>query len=325
MHIELHDLGAAPGTLVLDLEAYRDPAFGIPRRHGQVAVGEGGVRQAKAEGEQGLDLARVVPAVADQDTFLVRDHPARAREIAEPRLVREALREGHRQLARRADVAKQDIHQRRAGLLSWKPGVEHSGHLVEPGHDHGGAGGGDDDHLGIGGGRRAHDLVLPAGQRQRCPIRALGLVGHAVAHRHDHDVGAARDRGDLAQRILVGPLPEQLDRGADGAFVVFQAQIVRLAGDQLDLAGLEGRGVVAPVVDDQLAVEVEAGAVVGTEREHVEARLGWRKLAGPARREVILGQAGRGAGELPVEIHRGIETNQLGRAGSLLADEVFAK
>ena len=119
-------------------------------------------------------------------------------------------REGHWQFARRADVAKQDIHQRRAGLLPGEPGVEHGGYLVEPGHGHGRAGGGNAHYLGIGGGRRdtwswfalpgdASPSRKPAGpasppcgraarrrrrrRRDRCPCRRRGLPRPSRASR----------------------------------------------------------------------------------------------------------------------------------------------
>lgn len=93
-------------------------------------------------------------------------------------------------------------------------------------------------------------IVLPAGQRQRRAVEALGLVSHAVADSRNHDVRPARNLGHATDRILVRHLPQQLDRGADYALEVFQAQVVGLAAHQFHLCRLERRGMVAPVVDD---------------------------------------------------------------------------
>ena len=82
---------------------------------------------------------------------------------------------------------------------------------------------------------------------------------------------------------------------------------------------------VAPVVDDQLAVEVEARAIVGEQPERVQAGPGRRELAGPAHGKFILGQAWGRRSELPVEIHSGIHTNELGYSRALLPDEIFAQ
>ncbi len=97
--VDLHDFCASSRAGVFHLEAKADSTRGIPVGNRQVTVDEGCVGKSVAKREERLDLARVVPAVADQDALLVGDFAARAWKIAECGLVFQALGESHGQLA----------------------------------------------------------------------------------------------------------------------------------------------------------------------------------------------------------------------------------
>ena len=82
-----------------------------------LAVGECGVAEAMPEGEEGLDLAGVVPAVADEDSLVVLLIPDILAGTFHAGIftngvggdILKLYREGHRELARGVDLAEEDV------------------------------------------------------------------------------------------------------------------------------------------------------------------------------------------------------------------------
>ena len=74
-----------------------------------------------------------------------------------------ATREGNRQLARRSDVAEEDVSQGVTLLLTTIPALQHGRNLVEPGHQDRATAGYHHDGTWIGGDNRAHKQVLLVG------------------------------------------------------------------------------------------------------------------------------------------------------------------
>jgi hypothetical protein len=89
----------------------------------------------------------------------------------------------------------------------------------------------------------------------------------------------------LAARLVLG-LPEHLDARLAAPLGEFDLQLV-VAFVQLDGAGLLGHGMLAAVVDHDLAVHEEPRSVVGLGPEHRLAGLLEAEDAGPARVEVV--------------------------------------
>jgi len=110
--------------------------------------------------------------------------------------------------------------------------------------------------------------------------------------------------------------PAEGDLGAAEALIVFELDVVFLAGDEIDGAGEFGGGVRPPATEDELAVDPEAHAIIGFGVEGVAFGFGGFDFAGPARGESSGGDEGRWRFVVPVEVDGGVG------AGDGLAGEV---
>src|SRR5262249_26173007 len=99
--------------------------------------------------------------------------------------------------------------------------------------------------------------------------------------------------------------PEELRYRVADVFIIFDAHVVRAPSLQVDffhygpdLAGL----ISSPGIDQKLAVQIKAHAVIGHRAELVLARFRRRELASPANREAVFIYFGRGSAATPIEI-----------------------
>ena len=138
------------------------------------------------------------------------------------------------------------------------------------------------------------------------------VVSGEQALRGRGDAGLRADGGvKLAARDEAlrnaGAGPREAQAGGAEVVVVFEAEVVALAGGQVEVAG-DFRAVShAPGVADKFVAEPEARAVVGVEMEGELAGDGRFELSGPARAEVILLHAGNRLAHFPVEVDRLVE------------------
>ncbi len=127
-YVALHRLGAAHRARVRDTHMH---GVTVPRGCAQL---ERRVRQTMAEAEAGLDAARVVPAVADEQALAVSHLTTLAWIVRECGRVLEPYRNRRRQLARRRHVARQHIGQGVPPLFSGEPRLHDRGNIVGPRH-----------------------------------------------------------------------------------------------------------------------------------------------------------------------------------------------
>src|SRR5437868_10300849 len=105
--------------------------------------------------------------------------------------------------------------------------------------------------------------------------------------------------------------PEQLGLGGAGGVEVVHLDLVLLAGDEADRAAVLLHRVPGPVVNDGLAVDGQAYAVVGAGGEGVGLRVEGLHPARPAHGEVVGGHGGGGGVGAPVEVDGRVGTGGL--------------
>src|SRR5439155_21327665 len=134
-----------------------------------------------------------------------------------------------------------------------------------------------------------------------CVVRTLDA--HAVAYRRGR-AGRTLEielaRGDVLAELAVARPPEARER-VRRVVVELDLEIVFLAGDQIDRAGIFGRAVIGPVVDQWFAVDPETNAVVGRRVESIGAGISRLYLTRPSHREMIGRDAHVGHARSPVE------------------------
>src|SRR5260370_12193350 len=88
-----------------------------------------------------------------------------------------------------------------------------------------------------------------------------------------------------------------------GVMKILHADGVRMASLEMDERGHHASAVRVPIVDDFLSVEEEAGAAGGVYAQAIVALDGRDKLAGPAQRIILRGEARCGRNVVPFEIY----------------------
>ena len=88
------------------------------------------------KGEVRLHVRAVVSAIADEQAFVVSQHPSIGIGH-ENRRVSLGARDAQRQAPTRLCGAAQHVRQRLAERLAREPGLDDTGHVLGPGHQHG--------------------------------------------------------------------------------------------------------------------------------------------------------------------------------------------
>ena len=145
----------------------------------------------------------------------------------------------------------------------------------------------------------------------------------------DADGGGGFD--DLLRGAGAGP--EEVGLGGASGLVIIDLDGVGLAGDEVDGAVVGGGGVSGPIVDQRLAVDDDADAIVGDGGEGVGFGVSGTDAAGPFGGPVGAGEIGEaggggtgGAGAVPVGIDADIGAGEGGGAreggvGVVLAEQ----
>src|SRR5690606_12023002 len=94
---------------------------------------------------------------------------------------------------------------------------------------------------------------------------------------------------------------------ADAVVVVLELDVVLLAGFEGDLSGLLGHALVVPAIDDELAVDPEADAIVATGVEGVFLAVACFDLTGPADAEGVTVDAVHRAAHAPIEVDDAVD------------------
>jgi hypothetical protein len=204
--VDLNDLLAVDLASVLDLDRDFELAFSGDRGDGEVGHVEGRVRETMSEGPEGFGLRLLKVSVSDKDVFLVEGLAVRSRgdsesnvggrvgkafttggkNVVSPTCLCQCarppwdLRERQRQLARRVELAEQDVGKTATDIVSSIKGLDDGSGLLDPRHGHGGSRLVDDDGVGRYGQDGRNELVRGSGQargkRSECGL-ATSLVG----------------------------------------------------------------------------------------------------------------------------------------------------
>jgi len=96
------------------------------------------------------DLAGIVVAITDKDTFSIMYFAIFTRVVEKGRVVFNALRPGLGHTTGGIYIAKEYICNSITNFLATIPGLKHCRHFVRPFGNHGRGRGQDDNHIGIG-------------------------------------------------------------------------------------------------------------------------------------------------------------------------------
>ncbi|RML74959.1 hypothetical protein ALP82_05137 [Pseudomonas savastanoi pv. fraxini] len=299
-HVQLSDFRTANLAGVGQIEGHLDRriAHRNARRHFDVAVTERGVRQAVTERVERLDAFLLVTAITQHQVILVI-HVGQSvlivefREGSVSRVVFDVAFDTDRQLARRVDLAEQDLGQSLTTVLTRVEGMQRYRNLFDPVahlqtrtaiHGHHG--------VRVDLGDVLDQLVLELRQIEAV-VETFTFVFVAVTHGNHNGVIAGQVlRSVQRSRTQLHTYQATHGRQVTGATRVLELHIVRLASFQIDLGELwNGRRdavarqwLAVTVVDDFLAVDPQTHGAVGTNLEHLLAALGRGDLAGVANR-----------------------------------------
>jgi len=142
------------------------------------------------------------------------------------------------------------------------------------------------------------------------------------------DIGHGRRRIEiLLRRNLLGLAregPQQLNFRAAGVLVVFQLDVVTLAGHERNRrSGVADGRVLRPVVNQLHIIHPKAHTIVRPSREGVVAANGRFDRAGPADREVIGRDSSARSGGAPLEVDRFIRADSVHRSAQNCRFEVL--
>jgi len=136
--VQLHDLASGDGARVRHGDAQLGVARAGARRQGDLAVGEGRVAEAVAEGEE--HVARVARprevAVAHVEPVVV-DDLAHVPEGPRRRVRRGGLGEGLREFAARVRGAEEEVRERGAARFAREVHLQDGRDVADPGHGDG--------------------------------------------------------------------------------------------------------------------------------------------------------------------------------------------
>ncbi len=293
--VQLHDLVARTIARVADDTADRERAFTVDHTafDRKIRVLEGGVAQTETEREGGLP-GKIDIVIAAARRFVV--------------VVQRQLSFGHgesdRQSARRIVVAEQDIRHGVPALVARVPDVQHRIDVIDPVRHRDGTASDSDDCDRRPRGRDLPDqLGLMAGQRQ---ARAVAELAFLDARDDNGDVRITRGLDRLGNgRPPVRPhtrIPDQLQPRIARALEVLDAQVVGTARLERDLRQPHAVRPLAPVVDQQLAVQPQAVAIIALDAEPCETAGGYGQPARPARRVPVERDAAARRIQGPAEI-----------------------
>ena len=136
--VDLCNLGTRTCTSIREREVHLYGPCAVSRLgfHMEPVIGKARVGESIPEREERLNPELVVAPVADSESLTEVSDEVVSASILLWRRDRGALiatREGNRQLARRSDVAKQDVSKSIALLLAAIPALQHRRNPVEPG------------------------------------------------------------------------------------------------------------------------------------------------------------------------------------------------
>eukprot|EP00053_Salpingoeca_punica_P016010 m.149354 g.149354 ORF g.149354 m.149354 type:complete len:593 (-) comp16856_c0_seq1:683-2461(-) len=273
--VQLRNLPARPRARVRQREADQEVAAVDLQR----VVLERRVAQAKAKGERRLHAVRVVPAVADVQALVVLSLVVDARVLlhGEANLVLD-VREGDRQARARVDVAKQNIHQRKAHLLPrHEVGQDHR-HLVAPRRQDGPRRRHHHNRVVLRRSHRRDQRVAVLRQRQRRAVRALAGERAHKDNGQVHCAGQLRRVVRARARVAVDALVADARRDRPDACIARPGDGValRCAAEVGVLQEAGVRHVVVREVRAQLVLSAALAArvrVVGREALQVEAKV----------------------------------------------------
>src|SRR6185437_10573606 len=299
----------------------------------ETAVGEAGVAEAIAEGVE--RLAGEVAVGAALHGVVVEGWELRKRGV-----------EGEWEAAGRVVVAGEGFGDCGAAGFAGIPGFENGGGvLLRPVDSECAAVLQNDDERLAGGGDGFEKLLLHGGQLDAGTVaagEAFEMHGHlftfkggSEADEGDGQVGLSGGSDGLIAERSGGWLPGEVDAGRAGAVEVFEANGVRLRIVEVG-GGVKGRaalGGLAGILEDQLAVQVEAEGLVvlagiagvDADAEFVGAGSGWSEGSSPANGPVVALQAGYYADDfVPVEVDTAVGAREDGCPGEVGGCEVLA-
>src|SRR5690606_9167237 len=133
--------------------------------------------------------------------------------------------------------------------------------------------------------------AVAAGEAREVDLHLLALDVAGQPADEDDRIGAARGLHRLLERRLrAGQVPGQAHRRVALVLVVLQADVVGPAALELHLDRVRAQALgVLPAVEQQLAIQVEAEAVVGAGLEAIASAHRRQQLATPADAEAVVG------------------------------------
>jgi hypothetical protein len=160
-----------------------------------------------AEGEEGFDLARVMPAVSGEEPLAERRPPrppGRKGQVAGG--VGEAYGERLGEPAARLDPAEEHVGDGPATRFPGEPCLQDRGRPAGPRHRHRGAAA--DDHGDVRLDRQdgLDELVVGGRELEIGAVAALGLVTLGQAHEHDCQAGLPGEPACLRQQCVSRPV-----------------------------------------------------------------------------------------------------------------------
>ena len=217
-------------------------------------------------------------------------------------------REGNGEPAGRHVVSEQGFGDGISALLAGKPGFQNGRHMFPLPGNRDGTSGLQHQHDRSAGGTDGPDKrFLISGQIQRGAVQVFSAGVLIVTHADNGHIGLLRQMHGALEVFHLPDISEEYP-GSKVIIGILNAKTVGTAGFKMEGHRAPGRMFLAPAVEDQAAVHIQAHAVLGPETESaVEVRVR-RERAGPDNAE-HLGIDG-GAVHEPVEIHARIPLHE---------------
>jgi hypothetical protein len=102
--------------------------------HVESAILKGCIGKTMTKGEEGLGAPLAIPAIAHKDAFCIADtlSPTFIVVVGIAGVVFQTPFKRHRKLARRVDIAKENVAKSSASFLAREPGIDDGRHAVDP-------------------------------------------------------------------------------------------------------------------------------------------------------------------------------------------------
>ena len=215
-----------------------------------------------AEREEDLLLLPVVEPVSDEYSLRIFRFPFPARIRGECRSVFPCPEERDGEFSRGVDVSEEHVGKGVPLFLASEPGLDDPGDPVDPRHQYRRPRGNHHDGAGVRLCDRFHEFVLPHGKCNGCPVDPFRLDLTRIPHADYCQVGFPRQIHRCGQEVAVQREPSELDERTPLALIVFELHGNFFSFFEPDpLSYCEPR-VVPPVVDEEIAVDVQPGSVV---------------------------------------------------------------